>query len=215
MNNVKRELFRYIRGIQKKKFIILFSVPMLLYRLFRFWRIADHGKILFFINKLVLLICCVLVIAAVVLVIYNIVELIRLKSTLSKLSDSETKLLEEDFRFGTFYLDKGIVIGSRYVISKGSMRLFSLGEISGVYDDIRETQGVFRMLVSGANDVVKTKIIKAEYPNRSFIHDRRICAIEVHKNYDSSHGTSNGYDQLERIEAEIREKIMNYPKETL
>ena len=126
------------------------------------------------------------------------------------MNDSESRLLEEDFRFGKSYLDGDIIIGRRYIIARKSMRLVSFDEISGVYNDIRETQSVFKMILSGANDVVKTKIIKVEYPNRSFIHDRRICSIEVHKNYMSWEGSSDGYDQLEKIQNEISEKIREY-----
>ena len=63
------------------------------------------------------------------------------------------------------------------------------------------------MILHGADDVVKTKIIKAEYKGKNFLHDRRICEIEVHKNYLSDIGQTNGYEQVSAIEKEIREKI--------
>ena len=74
-------------------------------------------------------------------------------------------------------------------------------------DDIRDTYNIVTMVLAGADDVVKTKIIKAEFKGKSFIHDRRICSVDVHRKYSSCIGETDGYTQLAEIQRELWNKI--------
>ena len=210
-NNEKREIYRFIKGIQKKKPAVIFALPMIFYTLHRlFQRFVRLRRGLPF-NRLILAVVLLTFSVTLVIIIKNIADRVRLRKRLNKIMNSpDASTLTDDFRFGTVYLDRGLLLGKRYIISRGSSRLFSYDELSGVFDDIRDTYNVFTMLLSGANDVVKMKIIKAEYKGKSFIHDRRICEIEVHKSYLSDIGSTDGYAQLAAIESEIRQKIAEY-----
>ncbi len=211
--SLTKEVYSYIKGVRFKRSMFLLSLPMILYAVRRIMvRYVFHREGVP-INKLVFIPVCVLFCASLALVFLNVSDTIRLKKALSEIEkNGGLKTLEDDFRYGTVYLNKELIVGKRYIISKGSVRLFGFDELSGIFDDIRDTYNVFTMMLSGADDIVKTKIIKAEYKGKSFIHDRRICEIEVHKNYLSDIGETTGYDQLKAIEEEIWARIEQYKK---
>ncbi len=197
--SLKKEIYAYIKGFQKAKPALLFAIPMILYvfhRLFqRFVRLRRGLPM----NKFIFVAVSLLFGVSLVIIIMNISDGVRLRKRLGEIAKGpEAKLLEEDFRFGTVYLNRDLIVGRKYIISKGSARLFSFDELRGVFDDIRDTYNVFTMILSGANDVVKDK---------GFLHDRRICSVEVHKKYLSDVGETTGYEQLAAIESEIRSKI--------
>ncbi len=212
--DLEKELFSFIKGAQKAKPAFIFALPMIVYILHRlFQRFVRLRRGLPF-NRLVLAFVILTFCVTLVIMIRNIADILRLKKRLGKImQSSEAVVIEQDYRFGTVYLDRNVILGRKYIISKGSSRLFSYDELSGVFDDIRDTYNVVSMILHGADDVVKTKIIKAEYKGKNFLHDRRICEIEVHKNYLSDIGQTNGYEQLSAIEKEIREKIADRPPE--
>ena len=202
---MKREIYKFIRGFRRTKPIFLLSLPMIIYAVHRYFH---HVKPM---NKIIFVPICILFIISAALFIRNIAETARLKARLDKIySTEEYKILESDYQSGSMYLDRNLIIGRKYIFSKHSARLFSFDELSGVFDDIRDTYNVLTMAIAGADDIVKTKIIKAEYKNKNFLHDRRICEIEVHKTYLSDVGETNGYEQLCLAEEEMRNKINGY-----
>lgn len=200
----KKEIYRFIKGVRRKGLIIKLSLPLAVYILYRLWYRFIHHRIGLRINKAVLTILLLVFAAALVLIIINIIDMIRLRRDLSKIPENE---LCNDFKLGRRFLDGDVVIGERFIFSKGSSRLFVISDMSGVFDDIRETYNIVTMILAGSDDIVKTKIIKAEYRGKSFIYDRRICAVKVHNIYMSDVGQTNGYEQIEAIKNEISGKL--------
>lgn len=209
--NIKSEIYGFIKGFQQKKRAFLCALPLAVYVLYRLWYRFIHHRIGLRVNKLVLGIVCAVFLVSLVIIIMNMVDMLQLRSRIFRMDERELKVLEDDFRFGNAYLDRDVIVGRRYIIAKGSMRLFSFDELQSVFDDIRETQSVFGMIISGSNDVVKTKIIKADYKDSHKGHDlfncRRMCAVEVHRLYSSCVGQTNGYEQIEAIEKDIFAKL--------
>lgn len=211
-DSLKHEVYSYIRGVQNKKIIIVCALPISIYFVYRIILKTVFHKSGIPMSKLALVPMCIVFLVSVIFIVKNISDRVRLRARINEIcSGNERKILEEDMRYGNAYLDRNLIIGRKYIISKGSSRLFSFDELSGVFDDIRDTYNIFTMILSGADDIVKTKIIKAEYNGKSFIHDRRICEIQVHKSYSSSVGNTNGYEQLKAIEDDLWQKI-NYWK---
>ncbi len=211
-DNFQHQIYSYICGVQNKKVIIICALPLSIYIAFRFILKTVFHKTGVPVNKWALVPLCVIFLVSVVFIVKNIADRVRLRARINEIcSGTDRKILEDDMQYGNAYLDRNLIIGRKYIIARGSSRLFSFDELSGVFDDIRDTYNIFTMILSGADDIVKTKIIKAEYDGKSFIHDRRICEIQVHKSYSSSVGNTNGYEQLKAIEADLWQKI-NYWK---
>lgn len=197
----RKELYRFIRGVRKPKFIVSLSLPSALYIVLKLLGISVKISI---INVVILIFCVMTFIPALALIVMNIADRVKLRRDLENVPE---EVLTADLKLGRRFLGGDVVVGERYIFARGSSRLFAVAEISDVFDDIREVYNIFTMLLSGSDDIVKTKIIKAEFYNKSFLHDRRICAVKVHKQYDSDIGITSGYDQLAAIENEIRERM--------
>ena len=200
----KRDIYKFISGVRWKGHIIRLSLPLAVYVLYRFWYRFIHNRIGLRMNRLVVTVVCLLFAAALVLIVLNIIDRFKLKKALKDIPEST---LIGDFKAGQRFLNGSVVVGERYIFSNGSSRLFEIETLSGVYDDIREIYNVVTMVMSGADDIVKKKVVKAEYYGKGFLYDRRICAVSVHDTYDSDIGTTKGYEQMEALEALIKEKI--------
>ena len=206
---MKKEIYKFICGFCRIKLIVLLSLPMIFYAVHRY---HHHIRPM---SKIIFVSVCILFVISAALLIKNIYDIICLKVRINKIySTEEYQILERDFHGGSMYLDRNLIIGQKYIISRHSARLFSFDELSGVFDDIRDTYNILTMALSGADDIVKTKIIKVEYKNKNFLHDRRICEIEVHNTYLSDIGETSGYEQLRLAEEEIRLKINRHKEKS-